>query len=66
MRKLGQIESAVASLCDEELQDCAQWYDELRWRRWDRQIEEDVDAGKLDLQRAEAEADIAAGRTRSL
>jgi len=66
MSKLEQIESAVASLSDEELRDFANWFDELRWQRWDRQIEEDAASGKLDLLRAEAEADIAADRTRPL
>ncbi len=49
MSKLEQIESAVASLSDEELQDIAQWFDELRWQRWDGQIEEDAGTGKLGL-----------------
>ena len=33
---------------------------------WDRQIEEDVKTGRLDKLFAQAEADIAAGRTKPL
>ena len=33
---------------------------------WDRQIEEDVKSGRLDKLFAQAEADIAAGRTKPL
>ena len=33
---------------------------------WDRQMEEDVKAGRLDRLFAKAEADIAAGRTKPL
>jgi hypothetical protein len=66
MSKLEQIESAVASLSDEELRDFANWFDDLRWQRWDRRIEEDAASGKLDVLRAEAQAEITAGRTRPL
>lgn len=64
--KLEQIESAVASLSDQELRDFANWFEELRWQRWDRQIEQDAGTGKLNLLRAEAEADIAADPTNPL
>ena len=39
--------------------------DEL-WSEWDEQVESDLKAGRLDGLLAEARADIAAGRTRSL
>ncbi len=48
MTRLEQIEKSVASLSDEELKSFAEWFDELRWQRWDRQIEADTKAGKLD------------------
>lgn len=54
MSKLEQIEITVASLSDEELRDFANWFDDLRWQRWDRQIEEDTASGKLDILQAEA------------
>jgi cytochrome c553 len=45
MTKLEQIEKSIAALSDDELKELAAWFDELRWQRWDRQIEEDVGAG---------------------
>ena len=39
--------------------------DEL-WSEWDEQVESDLKSGRLDGLLAEARADIAAGRTRSL
>lgn len=66
MTKLEQIEKSIAALSDEELKDLAVWFDELRWRRWDRQIENDSNAGRLDKLADEALADFRAGRTRPL
>ena len=66
MTKLEQIEKSVASLSEEELKSFAEWFDELRWERWDRQLERDVEAGKLDDLIGEARAEIAAGKTTPL
>jgi hypothetical protein len=66
MTKLEQIEKSVETLSDEEIKAFSAWFDELRWQRWDRQIEEDSKAGKLDKLAAEALADFRAGRTRPL
>lgn len=66
MSKLEKIEQSVAELSDEELKAFADWFAELRWQRWDRQLEEDVAAGKLDRLAEEALADLEAGRTRPL
>jgi hypothetical protein len=66
MTKLEQIEKSVASLSDEELKSFAEWFDELRWERWDRQIESDAKSGKLDRLVADARAEIAAGKVKPL
>jgi hypothetical protein len=66
MTKLEQIEKSVASLSDEELKSFAEWFDELRWERWDRQMESDAMSGKLDKLVADARAEIAAGKVRPL
>jgi hypothetical protein len=39
---------------------------ELKQTEWDKQIEEDLNAGRLDQLIQEAEEDIAAGRTQPL
>ena len=66
MTKLEKIERSVAELSDAELKAFAEWFAELQWERWDRQLEEDVEAGKLDRLAEGALADFEAGRTRPL
>lgn len=66
MTKLEKIEKSVAALSDEELKSFAEWFDELRWQRWDRQLEEDKRTGRLDDLVAEARAAVAAGKTTPL
>lgn len=66
MTKLEQIEKSVASLSDEELKSFAEWFDELRWERWDRRLEDDVKAGKFDKLIEDSRAEIAAGKTKPL
>jgi hypothetical protein len=66
MTKLGQIEKSIEDLSDRELKELAAWFDELRWQRWDRQLEADVAAGRLDRFIADAKAEIAAGKTQPL
>lgn len=66
MTRLDQIEKSVATLSDAELKQFGEWFDELRWERWDRQLEADAEAGKLDRLIADAKAEIAAGKVRPL
>jgi len=48
MSRLEKIEQSVAELADDELNQFAEWFDELRWKRWDSAIKKDSEAGKLD------------------
>lgn len=66
MTKLEKIQESVESLSDKELRKLGEWLDALRARRWDRQIEADAKAGKLDKLAEQALADLDAGRTRPL
>lgn len=66
MTKLEQIEKSVESLSKDELKEFAAWFAELQAERWDRQIEEDVAAGKLDRFAEDALAEFKSGRTRPL
>jgi hypothetical protein len=65
-----QLQHAIADLPDDELDRPFVWFDRYREQReddeWDRQIEADVKAGKLDWLAEEVEEDIANGRTRPL
>lgn len=61
-----RLEQFVAALSDDELRRFSVWFGEMRWQRWDRRLENDVSAGRLDRLIADAKAEIAAGKTRSL
>jgi hypothetical protein len=61
-----EIEQAVSKLPQEELSQFAKWFEEFLADEWDRQIERDVAAGKLDKIFAKADADFEAGRCKPL
>jgi hypothetical protein len=60
------IETAIALLPENEARDLAKWLQEYLDDRWDRQLETDLKAGKLDKLIARAEADIANYNARDL
>ena len=49
MTRLEELERVVASLTEEEYHEFRQWFLERDWEQWDRQIEADSRAGKLDF-----------------
>lgn len=51
------IESAIAQLPQSELAEFTAWFEEFLAETWDKQIEEDVQAGRLDalLQKVDQE-----------
>jgi hypothetical protein len=59
MSKVEQIGQEIAALTAKELAAFRKWYEEFDSAAWDRQIEADAAAGKLD---AVAEAALAAYR----
>jgi hypothetical protein len=62
MTKLEQIEKSVAELSPAEMRKFVRWLEEYREAEWDRRIEADAKAGKLDKFIAEARAEIKAGK----
>lgn len=48
MSKVVEIEKAIESLDNDEYAELRQWFTERDWTKWDRQIEKDSEAGKLD------------------
>jgi len=54
MSKVKDIETAIASLPEEDYRQFRRWFLERDWEKWDRQIEEDSNAGKLDFLLEEA------------
>ncbi len=54
MTRIEQLEMAVTSLPDEEYVQFRQWFLNRDWEKWDREIEADSMAGKLDFLLQEA------------
>lgn len=53
-----QLETAVAELSSDELARFSQWFERYKSEQWDRQIEQDAKAGRLDAFLAEVDAEI--------
>jgi hypothetical protein len=66
MGKIEKIEQDVQALSPEELAQFRAWFLEYDWAFWDRQIERDAQAGRLDDLAARALRDHAAGKTTPL
>ncbi len=61
-----QIERAITQLPANELAELVSWLEQYHARVWDKQIEEDLEAGRLDTLLAEVEEEYDAGLTRPL
>jgi hypothetical protein len=66
MTKIEKLEREVQKLSRAELAAFRDWFSEYDSDKWDRQIEEDVRAGKLDALAGEAIAEYKAGRTKGI
>jgi len=61
-----EIKSAISRLSVSELAQLANWFEEYQSQIWDKQIENDANAGKLDGLIKEADAEFEAGRCKPL
>ena len=66
MTRVEQLEQEIAKLAPDEFVQLRDWLLEQDWAEWDRQIERDSAAGKLDGLMKQALADHAAGKSRLL
>ena len=66
MAKVEKLEHAVRNLTAKELATFREWFATFDAAAWDKQLEEDVKAGKLDAMADAALADHRAGRSRKL
>lgn len=66
MSSVAEIRAQIEKLSNAEQRELARWFAEIQADAWDAQIEEDIQSGRLDHLIAQAEADIAAGRTKPL
>jgi hypothetical protein len=61
-----EIESAILKLSPKELGKLAEWVLDLDEQNWDKQIERDAMAGKLDFLAKEALAEMESGDSRTI
>ena len=66
MNTVQEIETAIQKLEPQEIKAVADWLQEYREELWDRQIEADAKAGRLDKLMDEAKQDFLAGRCKPL
>lgn len=61
-----EIKTAVRELSQNELAELLEWLDEFQEAVWDRQIEEDLKAGKFDPLIRQAEQAFSEGKCREI
>jgi hypothetical protein len=66
MSNLEQIEAAILTLSSDEFQQLRQWFFDLDYQHWDKQLEQDIADGKLDAFAEEAIAEFKAGSCRKI
>jgi hypothetical protein len=66
MSEVHEIEQAVAQLSESQLAEFRRWFAEFDADAWDKQIEADAAAGKLDALAEEALAEYRSGQAREL
>ena len=49
MENIAKIQEAILALSETDYLQLKQWFDELKWDKWDRQIEEDSNTSRLDF-----------------
>jgi hypothetical protein len=61
MMNVEELQSAVAQLPGEELDRFSRWFEEFLAEQWDRHIEADILAGRLDAAGQRADEEFEAG-----
>lgn len=59
---LQELELSVEQLPPQDLETFSKWFEEFLAETWDRRIEADIAAGRLDTAGQQAEEDFVAGR----
>jgi len=63
---VNEIELAITQLSGQELAELMAWLGEFHARVWDKQIEDDLEAGRLDAVLGEVDQEYEAGLTRPI
>jgi hypothetical protein len=56
-----EIQAAITGLTSDDLADLMNWLDDYQAKLWDKQIEEDLNTGRLDRVLAEVDKEYQAG-----
>ncbi len=59
---LQELEARITQLPPAELEEFSKWFEEFLADEWDRKIEADIEAGRLDAAGQQADEDFVAGR----
>lgn len=66
MSKIDKLKAEIEALPSEQLAEIFRWLSEKDWERWDKQIEADSQAGKLDFLTDEARQEKDKGNLKGL
>jgi len=66
MSKINAIRQAIETLSEEEYVQLRRWFSERDWKRWDQEIQEDSESGKLDFLVEEAFNEKRRGKLKDL
>jgi len=66
MSKIDELKAEIERLPSEEFTEIVRWLSEKDWERWDKEIEADSQAGRLDFLVREAREEKAKGTLRDL
>ena len=64
MSRVEEIERAIQTLSPEEFQTISRWILEKQQEHWDKRLDDDSQAGRLDFLFEEADKDAREGRSR--
>jgi hypothetical protein len=64
--RIEEIKNAIVSLPTDEYRQFRDWFLELDWEQWDKQIQADSESGKLDFLVEEAMDEKSRGKLRDL
>jgi len=66
MSKIDELKADIESLPGEEVAELFRWLSEKEWEKWDKEIEADSAAGKLDFLLREAHDEKAKGTLKEI
>lgn len=66
MPRLDELKAEIETLSSEEFTEIFRWFSEKPWERWDKEIEADSQAGRLDFLVREGREEKAKGTLKDL